>query len=410
MGNVNKVLSHTCTPETTFSKIDFDLEELKKKILGNQKLTFDDRYEIDESCPIGTGMFSQVFLCWARGEPEHRYALKVINTPADDRATLSRIYDEISILRTLGNHSNIIHLVDVDEMEDSNGIRLVTELCEGGELYNRIEQKQYYYEMEAKILVCNLLEAVTYIHSKGIMHRDLKPENILLVSKDCDTDIKISDFGLAKMSKDYPNRLPRSASICGSDFYLAPEVVRQEEYGREVDIWAVGVITYSLLSGALPFHHPVLHKLYRQIMERDVCFSEPHWNKVSKGAQDFILRLIQLRAGDRLTAEQALNHPWLRSAATPTNSANRDSFAKSSPNEQCFGCPSPQLGDSQNHYLQNPETPRTPYKKNNSPQGQQPREPNSPMNFGNRNSFATSDTSQNSSEPVRNNYYASLGA
>merc|ERR1719159_254814 len=199
-------------------------------------------------------------------------------------------------------------------MQESNCIRLVAELCEGGELYNRIEQKQYYSEKDGKILVCNLLEAVTYIHSNGIMHRDLKPENILLVSKDSDTDIKISDLGLAKMSKDFPNRLPRSHSICGSDFYLAPEVVKQEEYGREIDIWAVGIITYVLLSGSLPFFHNVLHKLYRQIVERDLSFPEQAWKNVSKGALDYILRLLQVRAGDRMTADQSLSHPWLRGA------------------------------------------------------------------------------------------------
>merc|ERR1712224_850768 len=153
----------------------------------------------------------------------------------------------------------------------------------------------YYPEMEGKVVVSNLVEAVAYIHSKGIMHRDLKPENILLVSKNSDTDIKISDFGLAKISKDFPHRLPRSESICGSDFYLAPEVIRQEEYGREIDIWAVGVITYALLSGSLPFFRDLLHKLYRQIMERDVSFPESKWSKVSMGAQDFILRLLQVR-------------------------------------------------------------------------------------------------------------------
>merc|ERR1712137_932341 len=162
----------------------------------------------------------------------------------------------------------------------------------------------------------NLLEGVSYVHSKGIMHRDLKPENILLASKVSHTDVKISDFGLAKLSRNFPERLPRATSICGSDFYLAPEVIRQEEYGREIDIWALGVIAYVLLSGSLPFFHNVLHKLYRQIVERDMSFPEQAWKNVSKGALDFILRLLQVRAGDRLTAEQALSHPWLRGATT----------------------------------------------------------------------------------------------
>merc|ERR1719146_230118 len=194
-----------------------------------------------------------------------------------------------------------------------NTVRVVLELCEGGELYDRIQNKQFYPETEAKVLIRNLMSAMAFVHSKGIMHRDLKPENILLASKVSNTDIKISDFGLAKISTNYPFRLPRSHSICGSDFYLAPELIKQEEYGREIDIWSVGVVTYVLLSGSLPFFHNVLHKLYRQIVERDLSFPDQAWANVAKGAQDFILRLLQVRPGDRLTAEQALNHPWLRS-------------------------------------------------------------------------------------------------
>jgi len=273
---------------------------------------FDSQYEVDEANYLGTGKFSVVQLCWRKYQPEKRYALKVINARPDDHQSLTRIYEEINILRELGNHPSIIQLVDMDESQ-GNTIRLVLELCEGGELYDRIQQKQFYPEQEAKVLMINLFKAVGFIHSKGIMHRDLKPENILLASKVSNTDVKISDLGLAKISKDYPRRLPRSHSICGSDFYLAPEVIKQEEYGREIDIWSVGVVAYVVLSGSLPFFHNVLHKLYRQIVERDLSFPEQAWKSVAKGAQDFILRLLQIRPGDRLTAEQALNHPWLRS-------------------------------------------------------------------------------------------------
>jgi len=272
--------------------------------------SFDSIYEVDESNYIGRGKFAEVYLCWRRNAPEKRYALKDINTRLGDVASINRIKEEIHILQVLGNHRSLVSLIDKDETAVK--IRLVLELCEGGELYDRIQQKQYYPEHEAKVACYNLLEACQYIHNKGIMHRDLKPENILLASKVSNTDIKISDFGLAKISRDYPRRLPRSHSICGSDFYLAPEVIKQEEYGREIDIWAIGVITYVLLSGSLPFFHNVLHKLYRQIVERDLNFPESAWKNVSKGALDFILRLLQVRAGDRLTADQALSHPWLR--------------------------------------------------------------------------------------------------
>jgi serine/threonine protein kinase len=273
---------------------------------------FDNSYEVDDSNYIGTGKFAVVHLCWRKHQPEKRFALKVINTKVGDMASLNRIREEILILQTMGaNAPGITTLFDVDETLPGT-IRLVMELCEGGELYDRIQQKQYYPEHEAKDACRNLFSALAWIHGKGIMHRDLKPENILLASKVSNTDVKISDFGLAKMSRDYPRRLPRSHSICGSDFYLAPEVIKQEEYGREIDIWAVGVITYVLLSGSLPFFHNVLHKLYRQIVERDLSFPEQAWKNVSKGALDFILRFLQVRAGDRLTGEQALAHPWLR--------------------------------------------------------------------------------------------------
>eukprot|EP00929_Paragymnodinium_shiwhaense_P101180 TRINITY_DN6405_c1_g1_i1.p1 TRINITY_DN6405_c1_g1~~TRINITY_DN6405_c1_g1_i1.p1 ORF type:complete len:432 (+),score=90.62 TRINITY_DN6405_c1_g1_i1:87-1382(+) len=283
---------------------------------------FETQYEVDEGNYIGTGKFAVVHLCWRRNQPEKRYALKIVNTRVGDMAALNRIREEITILQCLGNHPSIVTLIDVDETMPG-AIRLVMELCEGGELYDRIQQKQYYSEQEAKVCTRNLLEATAYIHGKGIMHRDLKPENILLSSKVSNTDVKISDFGLAKLSRDYPRRLPRSHSICGSDFYLAPEVIKQEEYGREIDIWAIGVIAYVLLSGSLPFFHNVLHKLYRQIVERDLSFPEQSWKNVSKGALDFILRLLQVRAGDRLTAEQALAHPWLR-ATTSGDSFSSD--------------------------------------------------------------------------------------
>jgi len=286
---------------------------------SHEEENFDAVYEVDESYYLGTGKFSVVHMCWKRNQPETRFALKVISTRSDDHASVMRIYEEISIMNILGRHPAIIQLVTMDESMPGM-IRLVLELCEGGELYDRIQQKQFYPEHEAKALVRNLLEAVAYIHSRGIMHRDLKPENILLASKVNNVEIKISDFGLARISKDYPRRLPRSHSICGSDFYLAPEVIKQEEYGREIDIWAGGVITYVVLSGSLPFFHQVLHKLYRQIVERDMGFPESAWRNVSKGAQDFILRLLQVRPGDRLTAEQGLNHPWLRGTGSAMTS------------------------------------------------------------------------------------------
>jgi len=272
---------------------------------------FEAKYEIDELNSIGFGEFATVHLCWLRSDPDKRYALKAINTKMGDQIALERIHDEIQILRVLGSNPGMVSLVDTDESLPGT-IRLVLQYCEGGELYDRIQQLTHYSEVEAKLCCRNLVSTLAYIHGKGIMHRDMKPENILLVSKKSNTNVKIADLGLAKMAS--PGKLPRSNSICGSDFYLAPEVIKQEEYGREIDIWAVGVICYILLSGALPFFHDLLHRLYRQIIEQDLTFSEAPWKNVSAGATDFIKKLLQLRAEDRPTAAQGLQHPWLASA------------------------------------------------------------------------------------------------
>lgn len=275
--------------------------------------TFDDYYQVDERNYIGTGKFSVVHLCWNRFWPEKRCAMKVIDTRNTDSAGLSRVREEIKVLRVLGRNRYITSLLDFDE-SSPHRFRLVMELCEGGELYDRIQQRKFYPETEARTCLHNLLEGVVYVHSKGIMHRDLKPENILLTNKVSHTDIKITDFGLAKMSRNFPEKLPRATSICGSDFYLAPEVIRQEEYGREIDIWAVGVIAYVIFSGSLPFFHDVLHKLYRRIVERDLTFVEDAWRQVSKGGMDFVIRMLQVRPGERPTSVSCLNHPWIRTS------------------------------------------------------------------------------------------------
>eukprot|EP01066_Platyproteum_vivax_P014819 Platyproteum_vivax@DN6622_c0_g1_i1.p1 len=279
-------------------------------------LSFEQRYQLGDH--LGTGRFAEVYACYDKANDNKKYAMKIIQAP--DQQMLVRVREEISILRMLQNHDGVVKLIDYTECELQRGgheVRVVIELCEGGELYERVQKKTCYTEKECKVLIRNLLEAVAYIHSKGVMHRDIKPENILLVSKHDPTTVKISDFGLARKAS---RGLPRSRSICGSDFYLAPEVIKQEEYGREIDIWSIGVVAYVCLSGALPFYHTVLHKLYRQIVERDISFPSAQWGHVSRGGQDFILRMLQTSSSDRLTAEQALQHPWLRSIGSPMGS------------------------------------------------------------------------------------------
>jgi len=250
---------------------------------------------------------------WDRKDPTKKYAMKM--SPPIDETMRERLRTEVRIMQHLGRHRGLVSLIDYEETANGS-FKLVLDLCEGGELYDRIHKKGCYSEREAKIVLGHLLETISFMHSRGVMHRDLKPENILLTSRESDVDVKISDLGLAKISDS--GSFPRAKSICGSDYYLAPEVIEQQEYGKEIDIWALGVVTYVLLSGSLPFfHNRHLHKLYRQIVERDISFPSSQWGNVSKGAQDFILRMLHVQPEMRMTAEQALQHPWLRGVPSP---------------------------------------------------------------------------------------------
>mmetsp|Transcript_45123 Transcript_45123/g.98599 ORF Transcript_45123/g.98599 Transcript_45123/m.98599 type:complete len:390 (-) Transcript_45123:108-1277(-) len=258
---------------------------------------------------LGTGAFGRVRFVTHEASGNH-YALKTLKKAAImKQKQVDHVLNEKEILNEI-KHSFIVNMYGT--FHDERYVYMLLQYIVGGEFFTHLRKAGHFDNPTCLFYTAQMTLIFEYLHSKDIIYRDLKPENILLASKVSNTDVKISDFGLAKMSRDYPRRLPRSHSICGSDFYLAPEVIKQEEYGREIDIWAVGVITYVLLSGSLPFFHNVLHKLYRQIVERDLSFPEQAWKNVSKGALDFILRLLQVRAGDRLTGEQALAHPWLR--------------------------------------------------------------------------------------------------
>ncbi|KAF4677222.1 hypothetical protein FOL47_002785 [Perkinsus chesapeaki] len=280
---------------------------------------FDSKYVLDgQRGTLGKGKFGMVVACCLKSEAEYSdrqlFALKTVEASAEGGEAVERIREEIRILRLVRGHPHVITLRDVDDKSFglTNTVRLVFDLCSGGDLYERIRQVGNYSVGEGKIVLRNLLGGVAFIHSKGLMHRDLKPENVLLVSRGSNTDIRIADFGLAKRAADFPRRLPHSRSVCGSDFYLAPEIIRQEEYGREIDLWSVGVVAYVVLTGSLPFYNRQLHKLYRQILERDInldVIAEDFRPLLTVGARDLICRLLQLRSQDRLSAEEAFQHP-----------------------------------------------------------------------------------------------------
>ncbi|KAJ3452153.1 serine/threonine-protein kinase fhke-related [Anaeramoeba flamelloides] len=261
-------------------------------------------WELDE------GGYGKVFLA-TRNETFETVAIKTI--PKDKfydpkkegwQSQKVKYVNEINILKDL-QHPNIIKLEEVYDTE--NTLYLVMEYVDGGDLFYRISDKQKYAEDEARELFKNLLETIKYLHGKGIVHRDLKPDNILLSNKESDTDIKVCDFGFARTVSESG----LVSTKVGTNNYRAPETLTKGSFGKECDLWSCGVILYILLSGLMPFHNKKRIPLHQQILWASYSFPEDVFEKISPAAINLIRKLIQVNPEKRLTAEQALNHPWI---------------------------------------------------------------------------------------------------
>jgi calcium/calmodulin-dependent protein kinase I len=207
-------------------------------------------------------------------------------------------------------HRNILTLVDY--FETMTSIYLVTDLALGGELFDRICRKGSYSESDAAHLIRQVISAVAYLHDHGIVHRNLKAEKLLFRTPEDDSDLVIAGSTLSRiLTEDDDSEL--LTTTCGTPGYMAPEIFKKTGYGKPVDMWAVGVITYFLLCGYTPFDRESNLEEMQAILEADYSFTPTkYWENVSFNAKDFITRCLTVDPKHRMTAHEAPSHPFLQ--------------------------------------------------------------------------------------------------
>ncbi|XP_032047169.1 calcium/calmodulin-dependent protein kinase type II subunit gamma isoform X4 [Oxyura jamaicensis] len=275
---------------------------------------FTDEYQLYEE--LGKGAFSVVRRCVKKNSSQE-YAAKIINTKKLSARDHQKLEREARICRLL-KHPNIVRLHD--SISEEGFHYLVFDLVTGGELFEDIVAREYYSEADASHCIHQILESVNHIHQHDIVHRDLKPENLLLASKCKGAAVKLADFGLAI---EVQGEQQAWFGFAGTPGYLSPEVLRKDPYGKPVDIWACGVILYILLVGYPPFWDEDQHKLYQQIKAGAYDFPSPEWDTVTPEAKNLINQMLTINPAKRITADQALKHPWVCQRSTVASMMHR---------------------------------------------------------------------------------------
>ncbi|XP_069015171.1 calcium/calmodulin-dependent protein kinase type II delta 1 chain isoform X16 [Embiotoca jacksoni] len=293
-----------------------DLREKKKKQLKIAEIWEGNFGVGSQPAERDRGAFSVVRRCMKISTGQE-YAAKIINTKKLSARDHQKLEREARICRLL-KHANIVRLHD--SISEEGFHYLVFDLVTGGELFEDIVAREYYSEADASHCIQQILESVNHCHVNGIVHRDLKPENLLLASKLKGAAVKLADFGLAI---EVQGEQQAWFGFAGTPGYLSPEVLRKDPYGKPVDMWACGVILYILLVGYPPFWDEDQHRLYQQIKAGAYDFPSPEWDTVTPEAKDLINKMLTINPAKRVTATDALKHPWICQRSTVASMMHR---------------------------------------------------------------------------------------
>ena len=252
---------------------------------------------------IGTGSFGEVWLA-VHKETKARRAIKQIILSEQSDPELDKLLKEVSILKSL-DHPNIIRVYEV--YKNKSKLSIVTEFCQGGELFDRIQQMHRFSENQAARYMLNIVSAVMHCHNSDIVHRDLKPENMLLEDESENAQLKLIDFGTSRF---IPNDKKLSKPI-GTCFYMAPEVLTAE-YDKKVDVWSLGVILYVMLSGFVPFPGKTDQEIFSRIRNAPLSFDKPCWNSISEEAKILIRKMLEKKPQNRISIIEVYNDNWLQ--------------------------------------------------------------------------------------------------
>jgi calcium-dependent protein kinase len=300
------------------------LKQVKAGGFGNAQLVVDnpgkiqDFYDMEKK-KIGEGSYGAVCRATKKGQSDGARKFAVKSIAKAQMKNMERFKQEIAIMKIM-DHPNIIKLYE--SFEDHRNIYLVMELCSGGELFDRIIDAGHFTEVQAAILMQQIFRAMFYMHENHICHRDLKPENFIFQTKDPieKSLLKIIDFGLSCKFEEGQDLTTKA----GTPYYVAPQVLAGK-YDHQSDLWSCGVIMYVLLCGYPPFYGETDADVLSKVRLGNFSFNAADWKNVSEDAKNLIRMLLKMNPRDRYTAEQALNHEWVKNKAPKAKNVNLSS-------------------------------------------------------------------------------------